>query len=113
MTTPLVRLSILLKRAGKESKNLYFSADTNLVHVSSYILPNSKIWDEFSNNGQELLAARVNGKVFLPDRNLSPSICFKDDRFQFKLSQFGKDFVDLNDSTENPIEIELFPRGEN
>jgi len=115
MSAPTNALSILLKRAGKESKNLifFYGFIRNKTQNVFADLDNSETWDEFLTGGQELLAARVNGKVFLPDRSLKPMGIYKNDQWNFKLSQFGKEFSEMSasNSVENPLEIELFPRG--
>ena len=110
-------LSILLKRAGKESKELEFGVSfskNNRDRIFANDTSNSKSWNECSNNGQELLAGRVNGKVFLPDLSLKPEMIYKEEGGRhLKLSQYGKIFSDMNllNSPKNPLEIELFPRG--
>jgi hypothetical protein len=97
---------VLLKRVGKESQVLYFNYDKKLLQMCNNDFINHTAWNECSNNDKELLAARVNGKVFLPNR------CLKG-QYQFKLSQFGKEFSDMDNSTEISLDIEIFPRGKN
>jgi hypothetical protein len=113
MSVRFIDLSVLLKRAGKESQVLYFNYDKKLLQILKYDFINQTAWNECSNNDKELLAARVNGKVFLPNRCLKPSMSYKDGQYQFKLSQFGKEFSDMDHSTEISLEIEIFPRGKN
>jgi hypothetical protein len=104
---------VLLKRAGKENQVLYFNYDKKLLQMFNNNFINQTAWNECSNNDKELLAARVNGKVFLPNRCLKPSMSYKDGQYQFKLSQFGKEFSDMDNSTEISLDIEIFPRGKN
>lgn len=113
MSVRFIHLSVLLKRAGKESQVLYFNYDKKLLQILKYDSINHTAWNKCSNNDKELLAARVNGKVFLPNRWLKPSINYKDGQYQFKLSQFGKEFSDMDNSTEISLDIEIFPRGKN
>ena len=112
-------LSIFLNRVGKERKELEFGvsfAKNERARIFMDDSFNSEAWNKCSNNGQELLAGRVNGKIFLPDRSLRPEMIYEEEGeggTQIKLSQYGKIFSDMNllNSPKNPLEIELFPRG--
>ena len=109
-------LSIRLKRSGMESKNskFFFSFENeNNATIFTNNVSISKAWNEFSNYGQELLAGKVDGKVFLPDKSLRPTLVYKDGKKYLKLSQFGKGFCEMNSlkSSKKLLEIELFPRG--
>lgn len=107
-------LSIMLKRAEKAPKFLNFMASI-YPGKSPKVIPDSvenvEAWDQIRYEKQELLAAKLNGKVFL----LAPKIIHENGLLKFKLAQYGHEFAEFEPVfPDDPVklgEIEIVPRG--